>query len=114
MVDLVDGADWIGVPAIVVGELHVGFRAGSHLRRNEEELAAFLGHAFVEELRVDLDVARIYGEIANALRKKGTLIPTNDIWVAATAARAGATLLTYDEHFVDVDRIGTILLTTAG
>jgi len=57
-------------------------------------------------------VARIYAEIVTALRRTGTPLPTNDIWVAATSARVGTPLLTLDEHFDAVGRIGTILLRT--
>jgi len=113
VVELVDGAEWIGLPAVVLGELHSGFRAGSHRRRNEKELARFLGHPAVEELPVDHDVARIYAEIVDALRAKGTPIPTNDIWIAATAARAGAAVVAFDSHFSAVDRIGVVLLDPA-
>jgi predicted nucleic acid-binding protein len=41
-VELIDGADWLGMPAIVLGELEVGFLAGERAGRNEEELAVFL------------------------------------------------------------------------
>jgi predicted nucleic acid-binding protein len=87
-----------------------GFQGGTHRRRNEAELAEFLGQSFVEELRVDHDVARIYAGIVHALRAKGTPIPTNDVWIAAVAARSGATVVAYDDHFAAVDRIGVVLL----
>lgn len=99
------------MPAIVLGELHQGFRAGTHRRRNEAELEEFLRHPVVEELRVDHGVARIYAEIVHALRAKGTPIPTNDVWIAAAAARSGATVIAYDPHFETVDRTGVVLLT---
>ncbi|MFN8222889.1 MAG: PIN domain-containing protein [Gaiellales bacterium] len=113
-VDLVDSAEWVGMPSIVLGELHVGFRAGAHRRRNEEELERFLGHPVVEELPVDYHVADVYADIVRALREKGTPIPTNDVWVAATAAASGATLLAYDAHFAEVARVGLVLLAPSG
>lgn len=105
-----DGAEWIGVPTVVLGELEAGFRQGRHARRNLDELEQFLAHRVVNALAVDREVAWIYGEIVTALRGKGSPIPTNDVWIAACAARSGATLLTYDAHFRAVDRIGTLLL----
>ena len=110
VVALLDTAEWVGMPAVVLGELHAGFLAGKHVVRNEEELAQFLGHPSVERLDVDDDVARVYAEIVVALRRRGTPLPTNDVWVAATAARAGATLVAYDSHFAEVDRVGVLLL----
>ena len=98
------------MPAIVLGELLAGFRRGTQRERNEHELGEFLGHPLVEALRVDHDTARIYAEIADALREKGTPIPTNDVWIAATAARAGAAVVAYDVHFGAVDRVGVVLL----
>ncbi len=114
IVQLLDRADWLGMPSIVLGELQSGFLAGRHTKRNEEALDQFLRHPAVEELSVDRAVAGIYAEIVGSLRKRGTPIPTNDIWIGATAVRAGATLLTYDAHFVSIERIGLMLLEPAG
>ena len=89
-----DGADWIGVPSVVIGELWAGFLQGSRIDRNVAELDEFLDHPVVEVLPVDADAAQIYGEIIVDLRRAGRPLPTNDIWIAATAARAGGTVLT--------------------
>ena len=110
VVELIDRAEWIGIPSIALGELHSGFLAGRHPERNERELERFLGHHVVEDLTADHDVARIYGEIVLALRTTGKRLPTNDIWIAASAARAGATLLAYDAHFAHIARISVVVL----
>ena len=110
VVEYLDRADWIGVPSIVVGELRAGFQLGSRADDNAGELDEFLSHPFVEALLVDTSVAQIYGEIFADLRSRGRPLPTNDIWIAATAARAGATVLTFDRHFESVARIGSIVL----
>jgi tRNA(fMet)-specific endonuclease VapC len=110
VVDVIDRADWIGVPSIVVGELWVGFRLGKWRERNQEDLAEFLRDPAVEELPVDGEIGQIYAEIVVALRKSGTPIPSNDIWIAAAAARAGATVLTYDPHFFAIRRVGSLVL----
>jgi len=108
--NLLDRAEWVGIPSIVVGELFVGFLPGDRRTRNEEELAEFLANPAVEEVPVDREVARIYADIVTALRRAGTPLPTNDIWIAATSARVGSPILTFDEHFQAVGRVGTILL----
>lgn len=110
VVDAIDHADWIGVPCVVLGEIWAGFTAGRRGERNLTELEDFLAEPFVEVLAVDKDVSRIYGEIVVDLRRKGRPLPTNDIWIAATAARAGASVLTYDAHFLEVDRVGAQVL----
>jgi predicted nucleic acid-binding protein len=64
----------------------------------------------VEALVVDDEVSRHYAEIVADLRKAGTPLPTNDIWIAATAARAGSLVLTFDSHFEKVSRVGAVVL----
>ena len=109
-IELIDAAEWIGMPSITLGELWVGFLSGAHPARNEQELREFLACPVVEVLAVDHDVARLYGEIIVALKAAGTPVPTNDIWIAATAARFGATVLTYDTHFTAMSRVGSVVL----
>jgi predicted nucleic acid-binding protein len=111
IVELLDRAASVGVPAIVLGELLAGFRAGSLRDRNEQELRDFLAHPAVAVLGVDADVSEHYADIVADLRQRGTPLPTNDIWIAATAARAGAILVTYDEHFEAISRVGSVVLT---
>jgi len=92
-------ADIVIVPAVVLGELHAGFGAGARSRENEEHLQTLLESPGVRIQDVTWDVARRYAVIVNHLRRKGTPIPTNDIWIAATAVELGARLVTYDTHF---------------
>lgn len=114
VVEAIDTAEWIGVPAVVLGELRTGFLLGNRRADNEAELREFLANPVVEELPVDRDVARIYAEIVVALRHAGTPLPTNDIWIAATGAHAGATVLTYDPHFRAIQRVGSVVLPLPG
>ena len=51
-----------------------------------------------------------YADIVVELRRLGTPIPTNDIWIAALAAREGATVLTTDGHFASIGRVGSVIL----
>ncbi len=110
VVDLIDRAEWLGIPSVVLGELWIGFLLGSRLTANQAELDEFLTHPAVEELTVDRAVSRIYAEIVVSLQKAGTPLPSNDIWIAANAARAGATVLTYDGHFQYIQRVSSIVL----
>ena len=110
VVEHVDRAEWVGIPSIVIGELRAGFLIGSRTDENIGELEEFLSHSAVEIVPVDEYVAQIYGEIFADLRARGRPLPTNDIWIAASAARAGATLLTFDVHFREIVRVGTLIL----
>jgi tRNA(fMet)-specific endonuclease VapC len=111
VVDILDAAEWIGVSAVVLGELRAGFGGGKRRDVNERELGAFLRNPAVHVLPIDDDAAQIYADIVVALRRAGTPIPTNDIWIAAVAAREGAAVLTFDEHFRVVARVGAHVLT---
>jgi predicted nucleic acid-binding protein len=82
----------------------------NRLEKNEAELREFLDNPVVERLSIDPEVARLYGEIVVELRRAATPIPTNDIWIAAAAARVGATVLTYDPHFAKISRVGSLVL----
>jgi tRNA(fMet)-specific endonuclease VapC len=98
------------VPAVVLGELRSGFLLGSRPDDNERELAEFLAHPVVRILDVDDEAATLYAEIFADLRRAGTPLPTNDLWVAALAVREGATVLTYDGHFQSIARVGCKVL----
>jgi tRNA(fMet)-specific endonuclease VapC len=111
VVVLIDSAEWIGM-TIALGELRTGFRLGKQTARNDRELDAFLANPVVHVLDVDEDASRIYAEIIVALRSAGTPLPTNDIWIAAVAAREGAAVVTYDAHFRRIGRVGSHILDT--
>jgi predicted nucleic acid-binding protein len=111
VVALVDAAAWVGVPTVVLGELRTGFALGGRCEANERELTAFLRNPVVQVLDIDDACSTIYADIVVALRKGGTPLPTNDIWIAAVAVREGATVVTYDAHFATISRVGSRVLT---
>lgn len=94
-----ESAAFLGLPAIVLGELYAGFLAGSRTERNIRELDDFLAAAGVEVLRLGRAEAERYGALVKALRERGTPIPTNDLWIAACALCANARIMTADRHF---------------
>ena len=109
-VEAIVRARWVGLPVVVLGELRAGFSAGRHRGANESALGAFIANPYVTVLDVDDDAARHYADIVTELRRAGTPVPSNDIWIAAVAAREGARVLTYDGHFERIKRVGTHLL----
>lgn len=110
IVELLDRAEWIGVPVVTLGELRTGFLLGGQSERNEAELLDFLSNPVVEALELDAEVSRHYAEIVVDLRRSGTPVPTNDVWIAAAAARVGALVLTFDTHFERIKRVGSLVL----
>ena len=87
---------------VVVGELLFGFRDGQRYQKNLAELEEFLGQPTVSLHPVSWATADRFGRIATWLKKQGTPIPTNDIWIAAQALETGAELIALDRHFEDV------------
>ena len=98
------------MPSVVIAELWTGFLLGARRAENIRELEELLNHAVVEVVPIDEEVAHIYGDMVVELRRKGRPLPTNSIWIAATAARAGGTILTFDEHFREITRVGALIL----
>jgi len=98
------------LPSIVLGELHYGFMKGQRQQMNEGKLQQFISRLKVEIIPVDEDVARKYASIYVSLRNKGTTIPINDVWIAASCMEIGGTLLTRDKHFQNIDQIETVVL----
>lgn len=110
VVALIDQADWIGISSIALGELWLGFLLGRQFEKNTERLEAFLANPVVERLDTDSHTARLYAEVVVDLRRAGTPLPTNDIWIAAAALQSGSTVLTFDQHFKRVARVPARIL----
>jgi tRNA(fMet)-specific endonuclease VapC len=91
--------DRIGFSAISIGELFSGFKGGSRENKNRQELELFLDSPRVVVHVIDEGSADFYAAILNNLRAAGTPIPTNDIWIAATAFQHGYKLYSKDEQF---------------
>jgi tRNA(fMet)-specific endonuclease VapC len=106
-VELLRLADEVHLSTVVLGELLAGFAAGSRERRNREELTAFLESPRVRIDAVDEGTADYYGRIFALLRRKGRPIPTNDLWIAATALQHGLVLATRDDHFAAIEGLAT-------
>lgn len=110
VVETIARAQWVGVPTVTLGELRSGFLLGRRPQENESELREFLAEPIVTVLDIDEPASRQYSEIVAMLRGAGTPVPTNDIWIASVAAREGATVVTYDEHFSLIQRVGSVIL----
>ncbi len=98
-------ADEIYLNAIVLGELYSGFAQGSREKKNREILRDFLSSPRIQIAGLDEETAERYAAIITYLRSKGTPIPTNDLWIAATAMQYGLKLLTTDGHYRSVPQI---------
>ena len=100
--DFVKKAKTIYISLIVLGELYSSFKGGTREKENLEILADFLEQSSVKIAILTNDTSKLYGNILASLYKLGRPIPTNDIWIAATAKELGATIITYDRHFLNI------------
>lgn len=98
-------ASQIQLSPVVLGELHAGFLKGARQADNLAELAQFLASPRVEVVAIGEETASRYAVILESLRRAGAPIPTNDIWIAASAMQLGSILVTTDPHFKRVAQI---------
>ena len=92
--------DRILVCPAVIGEFKAGIDIETKRgRRASERLDEFLDDPAVVVVSCTDETADYYARIFKALRANGTPIPTNDIWIAASALEHGAAVLSSDGHF---------------
>ena len=99
-VDAMSDYDRILVCPAVLGE----FKAGIDLTTKRGKKATRLLDEFLDDPAVALipctdETADYYARIYKALKANGTPLPTNDIWIAASALEHGASVLSGDSHF---------------
>ncbi len=111
--DLLLEADEIYLGPVVTGELLYGFGQGRYSLRNRQVLQEFLSRPRVVPLGIDQETAECYAKIRAALRKQGSPIPTNDMWIAASAMQFGLAVLTSDRHFEQVPQVRVELIDPA-
>ena len=103
--DAMQQAEKIMLPLFVLGELRSGFLQGNRHTRNEADLARFINTPRVEVLLPDASTTRHYAALVAQLRKQGTPIPTNDVWIAALALQHDLILCTSDQHFEHIPHL---------
>jgi predicted nucleic acid-binding protein len=96
---ILEGVDGICLSVISLGELLTGLVTGPRAQARQAALEAFLHEAEATILPVDEAVAASYALLFSDARKRGRMIPTNDLWIGATALAYDLTILTADEHF---------------
>ena len=94
------------VPSVVLGEYYFGIRQSRHRTRYEDWLARYL--PLTEIAIVTSATADTYADIRLELKRRGTPIPPNDVWIAALARRHGLAIMSNDEHFDVVEGIRRI------
>jgi tRNA(fMet)-specific endonuclease VapC len=105
VVTLVEHAEAVFLPFIVLGELRAGFAVGKRGAENERVLRRFLMKPGVAVLFADDQTTHHYATLFRQLRRQGTPIPTNDLWIAALVLQHDLVLCDRDRHFDHLPQI---------
>jgi tRNA(fMet)-specific endonuclease VapC len=98
-IEILEQAEEILMPFVVLGELRAGFVHGRREAENERVLRRFLLKDGVRVLFADDQTTHHYASVFRQLRKQGTPIPTNDMWIAALVLQHNLVLHARDKHF---------------
>ena len=108
MVELVEQAEAVFLPFVVVAELRAGFAVGKRGAENERILQRFVMKPGVGALFADEQTTHFYAATYRQLRQQGTPIPTNDMWIAALVLQHGLALCARDRHFDHLPQLSRV------
>lgn len=104
-VAVLEEAEWVALPFVVVAELRAGFAHGRRPAENERTLRRFLLKDGVRVLFADDQTTYHYAALYRQLRRQGTPIPTNDLWIGALTLQHDLVLHARDAHFDHLPQI---------
>jgi predicted nucleic acid-binding protein len=78
---------------------------GSLFEKNLSELKKILAKPTCRVLMPTMETAQIYGRLYAELKRHGSMIPTNDIWIAALIIEYEGVLATYDTDFAAIAEV---------
>ncbi|MBZ5684252.1 MAG: type II toxin-antitoxin system VapC family toxin [Acidobacteriia bacterium] len=87
----------VAIPVIVLGEYRYGVSQSRNHIHYEQWLAEYLPSFRI--LDVDERTTFSYSAVRRELKKAGTPIPSNDVWIAALCRQHSLPLLSRDRHF---------------
>jgi predicted nucleic acid-binding protein len=87
----------LAIPVIVLGEYRYGIAHSRGRARYEQWLSEYLPAFRI--LAVDEQAALFYSIIRAELKKAGSPIPSNDVWIAALCRQHSMPLISRDRHF---------------
>jgi predicted nucleic acid-binding protein len=97
--------DEVWIPLVALAEIKAGFLGGTERHRNEVLLRKLLSKATVGVLLPDRETAEHYARLFVQLKRAGTPVPDNDLWIAALALQHDLLLITRDKHFKNIPQL---------
>lgn len=103
IVEKLSGEKNISIPVIVIGELYFGIYNSRNKEENINKLDELISTTSI--LSIDEITAECYGKIKIELKRSGTPIPENDIWIAALGKQFEMKIITRDNHFEKIKNL---------
>jgi tRNA(fMet)-specific endonuclease VapC len=97
--------DEVWIPLIVLAEIKAGFYGGAHQQKNEALLQMLLSRPTVGVLLPTRETAEHYARLFVQLKRAGTPVPDNDLWIAALVLEHDLRLITRDRHFQRIPQL---------
>src|SRR5258708_22136568 len=97
--------DQVWIPLIVLAEIKAGFYGGTQQHRNEGVLQRLLAKTTIDVLLPSRETAEHYARLFVQLKRAGTPVPDNDLWIAALALEHDLVLITRDQHFERIPQL---------
>ena len=91
------------LPVIVIGEYRYGILGSRHKKALDVLFEALVRESKV--LAIDQTTASVYAKLRQELRKQGTPIPENDVWIAALGIQHNLAVVSRDTHFDKVQKL---------
>jgi tRNA(fMet)-specific endonuclease VapC len=105
LADRLGECDEVWLPLVVLAEIKAGFYGGTQQHRNQFLLQSFLAQPTVGVLLPERETAEHYARLFVQLKRAGTPIPDNDLWIAALVLEHDLQLITRDPHFERVPQL---------
>jgi tRNA(fMet)-specific endonuclease VapC len=105
---ILEAADEVGVPNVVIAEIYAGFYDGKRFAQNERELEMFLQSPQTSIIRFTDQTPKIFGEQKAKLKKQGINVPHNDLWIASLAIENDFVVYSLDKHLKMISSITVI------
>jgi tRNA(fMet)-specific endonuclease VapC len=96
-VSAASGVARLMIPVIVLGEYRFAVAQSRHRAEYDRWLTQLAQASII--LNVDSDTSIRYAQIRIALKRAGSSIPSNDIWIAALCRQHSFPILSRDRHF---------------
>jgi predicted nucleic acid-binding protein len=97
LASILSKAAQIALPVVVLGEYRYGISQSRYRKQYERWLSEYLPAFHI--LDVDERTALSYSAVRAELKKSGTPIPSNDVWIAALCRQHSLALVSRDHHF---------------